>query len=483
MKQFTWTAAWLSFFFLLTSFDPENLTYNEQYRPQFHFSPEKNFMGSPSGLVYYEGQYHLFYQYNPSGLKDTLLHWGHAVSADLIRWEHLPVSIFPEKTDAGFCPALPGSIIVDENNLLKRQSANHKTLVVFYTAGGCGQRLAYSTDGGEKWMPYEEKLSIPEEGNLKSSYPRVFWYQPGNKWAMALFCIPGGDERKKGFSFFTSTDLLNWEFQSHLAGFSDSPDLVEMKVNNRPDDMRWLIFEGNGNYVIGSFDGAKFIPESIRLSSDFGKNFHAPMVWQNVPSTDGRVLQIASVQDGQWPGMPFSGQMTFPSELSLKTTIAGIILVRQPAREIEKLCNKPLSWKNEILIPGINKNLIKKIEGDCLRIKGSFHLKSCESFGLMLRAGKKSPGAEIVYNVKRQTLSVLGQNVVIEPLDGRIILELLIDRSSVEVYVNNGRAVFTNNFINQPGDMSYILFNTGGELLVEDLNVWPVKSAWIEEKK
>ncbi len=483
MKYFTWTAIWLSFIFLLTSLKPEELTYNEQYRPQFHFTPEKNFMGSPSAVVYYEGQYHLFYLYNPSGLKDTLIHWGHAISADLIRWEHLPVSIFPEKTDSGFCQALPGSIIVDEENLLKRQSGNHKTLVIYYTARNCGQRMAYSIDGGVNWIPCEEKLVFPDEEKTKASYPRVFWYQPGNKWVMTLYCIPDGDERKKGFSFFNSTDLLTWEFQSHLAGFSDSPDLVELKVNNRPDDLRWLIFEGDGNYVIGKFDGAKFIPESIRLRSDFGKNFQSPLVWRNIPPTDGRVLQIASLKDGQWPGMPFSGQMTFPGELSLKTTNAGLILVRQPAKEIEILCNKPLSWKNELLIPGINKNLIKKIEGDCIRIKGSFHLKNCESFGLMLRAGKKSPGAEIAYHVKQQTLSVLGQNVMIEPLDGKIILELLIDRSSVEVYVNNGRAVFTNNFINQPEDRAYILFNTGGELLVEELNVWQMKSAWLKEKK
>jgi sucrose-6-phosphate hydrolase SacC (GH32 family) len=353
-------------------------------------------------------------------------------------------------------------------------------MVAFYTGLRGGQRIAYSNDKGRSWSKFPGNPVIPWDETDEAKFPNVFFHPPSGKWIMILFRKPDKEERKKGFSFYTSDNLVNWQYQSHLAGFSGNPDMVELRVNNRPDDSRWVIFEANGNYIIGSFDGRQFVPESIRLKNDFGSDFYVSKTWINIPAKDGRIIQIALMKNDQWEDMPFNNQLTFPCELSLKKINAGIFLTKQPVREIEQLYGKKTSWSNKNLIPGINQNIIKGIEGECLRIKGRFDLKTCESFGFMLRTGKKNQGTELVYNVKRGTMSLLGQTVPVEPVDNKIFLDILLDRSSVEVFINNGRAAISANFKNAPADRKYILFNTGGELFVDELDIWEINSAWSE---
>ena len=454
--------------------------YNETYRPQYHFTAERNWMGDPAGLVFYGGEYHLFYRYNPRGTEPGYSQWGHAVSNNLVNWKHLPVAVFADNLseDRDFCTAGPGSAVIDYNNLLGLQGGSEKTMVAFYTSHQCGQRIAYSNDRGRTWQKFAGNPVIPYDETDEASSPKVFWYEPGNHWVMALYRRPDNDDRKRGISFYNSVNLISWEFKSHLPGFRGTPDLVELKVNNRPEEKKWLLFEGDGSYVMGSFDGKVFIPESIRLKSDFGRNYYGSQTWNNIPASDGRVLQIAWMKDGEYPNMPFSGQMTFPSELSLRRFNTGTFLIRQPARELSTLYGKTHKWEKQNLIPGLNSNLIKKVKGDLILIKGQFDLKTCDSFGLMLRMNKKVMGTELLYNVKRQTLSILGQTVPLEPVDNKIYLEILIDRSSIEVYANNGRAVITNTFTPDENALEYLLYNTGGELMVDKLEIIELNSAW-----
>ena len=454
--------------------------YQEPYRPQYHYSTERNWMGEPTGLIWYEGAYHLYFQVNPNGTEPGYYHWGHAVSEDLVHWKHLPVAIFPDDLSEEMekCTVGPGSIVVDEKNHLGLQDGNRKTLVAFYTSLQCGQRIAYSQDGGSSWKKYSGNPVIAYDENEEASAPRVFWYKEGNHWVMAIYRKPENDDRLRGISFYTSDNLKDWTYQSHLAGFRGAPEMVEMKVNNRPDEKRWILFEGDGSYVMGSFDGKSFLASSIRMKSDFGKNYYGTRIISGSKDNDDRILQISWMKDGTYPDMPFSGQMTFPSELSLKMFNNGIYLIRQPAKEIEVLQGKKLTWENENLIPGLNSNLIKKAKGEQLRIKGQFDLKTCDSFGLMLRMGKKETGTELMYNVKRQALTLLGQTVSLEPVDNKIYFDILIDRSSVEVYANNGRAVITAVFNPAEGSDNYILYNTGGELLVDQLEIFELSTIW-----
>ncbi len=484
MKRLLYPVTLFTMVFILSASRPVKIALNELYRPQYHFSPERNYMGNPSGLVYLDGEYHMFYQHNPKGNKEGYSHIGHTSSTDLIHWKNLPVAIFPDNLseDKDFCTALPGSALVDHSNVLGFQEGPLKTLVIFYNSSGCGQRMAYSNNKGETWQKFSGNPVIPYDSTDHAANPKVLWHEPTSKWVMVLYRIPGNDQRKQGFSFYTSENLINWEYQSHLAGFFNSPDLMELRVNNRPEDTRWVITEGEGSYILGSFDGKTFTPEGIRLKSDWGTNYSASQTWSNLPASDGRTIQLAGMTGGEWNEMPFSGQMTFPCELSLKKINTGIFLIRQPVKEIEELYQKEYRWKNENLIPGLGHNLIKKVQGDCLRIKGKFDLKNCESFGLMLRTGKKSQGTELVYNVKRETLSLLGQSVPLTPVDNKIYLDILLDRSSVEVFANNGHAAISCNLFNQENNKGYILYNTGGELLVEELSIFEMKSIWETDK-
>jgi fructan beta-fructosidase len=459
--------------------------FDETYRPQFHFSPEKNWQNDPNGLVYYKGEYHMFYQYNPNGKEWGYMHWGHTVSSDLVHWQHLPIAIYPDNdsNDKSYCTAFSGSAIIDQTNLLRLQDGKELTLVAFYTSFQCGQRIAYSNDKGRTWKKYSGNPVIPYDETDDARDPKVFWHEPSKKWVMCLYRKPQNQERSRGVSFYVSENLVNWELKSHIPGFYECPDLIELKVNNRPDDKKWVLFDGDGSYIIGNFTGDTFVPETGKLPGDFGKNYYATQTWSNIPSSDGRTIQIAWMKDGEFPDMPFKGQMTFPCELSLKKFNNGLRLIREPVSEINLLHEKHYKWRNKNLIPGINENMVKKLRGNCFHIRGVFDLKTADAFGFLFNANKKQAGTELLYNVKRGTLTCLGSTIPIEPIDNKIYLEILIDRSSIEVFANNGRAVMSNCYTPDPDGDEVKLINTGGELLVEQLDIYSMNSIWPLQKK
>ncbi|MDX8341631.1 glycoside hydrolase family 32 protein [Draconibacterium sp. IB214405] len=458
----------------------EQKLYDEIYRPQFHFTPEKNWHNDPNGLVFYDNEYHMFYQYNPNGNEWGYMHWGHTVSTDLIHWSPLPIALYPDEgsTDKEHCTAYSGSAIVDENNLLQKQTGDTKTLVAFYTSQHCGQRLAYSTDKGRTWEKYEDNPIIAYDENDDARDPKVIWHEESGKWVMALYRKSNDDDKSKGVSFYTSTNLIDWEWQSHITGFFECPDLVKFKVTNRPDETKWVLFDGDGSYFIGSFDGKKFTQETIKMKSDWGKNYYATQTWSNIPESDGRVIQIAWMRDGKFPDMPFNGQMSFPSELSVTKFDTGYKLIRKPISEIEQLHSKHQSWENKNVIPGINDNKLKKVSGDCLHIIGEFDLKTSDSFGFMLRHSNKSNGTEILYSVKRGTLTVLGSTVPLPAKNNKIKLEILLDRTSIEIYANDGQAVVSNCFTPNEKAVDAVLYTNGGELGIEKLDVYEMNSIW-----
>ena len=458
--------------------------FEELYRPQYHFSPEKNWMNDPDGLVYYEGEYHLFYQYNPNGKEREYMHWGHAVSSDLVHWENLPIALYPDNDskDKEECTAFSGSGIVDYENVTGLKSGNEKTILLFYTSQKCGQRLAFSNDKGRTWKKYDKNPIIPYNPTDDARDPKVFWYEPGKHFVMVIYRKPNNDDRQKGVSFYTSKDLINWELKSHIPGFFECPDLVELSVNRRDDDKKWVLFDGDGSYLIGTFDGQKFTAESSKLKSDFGSNYYATQTWSGIPKADGRTIQIAWMKGGEFPDMPFNGQMTFPCELSLKKFSDGLRLIRIPIKEIEKLHEKGESWENKNLIPGINKNLLHGLKGDCFHIIGTFKIKTADNLGLYLRLDKEKNGAEILFDSRDNTVTFMGKTVKAEPVDGILKLEVLLDRSSAEIFINDGKAVISSCIAPREDALGLYLNNNGGELLVEKLEVYPLKSIWPKEK-
>lgn len=457
--------------------------YNELYRPQFHFTPEKNWHNDPNGLVFYNGEYHMFYQYNPKGNEWGYMHWGHTVSTDLVHWEHLPIALYPDDNseDKVNCTAFSGSAIVDVNNLLGKQKGEEKALVAFYTSQNCGQRLAFSIDKGHTWEKYEGNPIIPYDEKDDARDPKVFWHEDLQKWVMVLYRKTSDDDKSKGISFYNSENLIDWEWKSHLNGFYECPDLIKLQVTNRPDEFKWILFDGDGSYLIGAFDGEIFTAESAKIKSDYGSNYYATQTWSNIPKEDGRTLQIAWMKGGKFPDMPFNGQMSFPCELYLTKFNFGYQLVRKPVKEIELLHGKHFNWENKNLIPGINENILSKVSGDCLHIIAEFDLKTSDSFGFKIRKNRKNEGTEIMYNVKRGTLSVLNSTVPIVPVKNILTLNILIDRSSIEIFANDGQTVISNCFTPLEGADDILLYTTGGELGINKMDIYKMESAWAEK--
>jgi fructan beta-fructosidase len=251
---------------------PASATYQELYRPQFHFTPAKNWMNDPNGLVYYKGEYHLFYQHNPFG--DTWGHmsWGHAVSRDLVHWEHLPVAIPEEGNEAIFS----GSAVVDHRNTSGFGTRGNPPMVAVYTSarpGSQAQSLAYSTDRGRTWKKYAAN-PVLDIGSGEFRDPKVFWYAPERKWVMA---VVKALEHK--VQLYSSPDLKRWTHMSDfgpanaVGGAWECPDLFPLAVDGNPRKTKWVLLVslnpggiagGSGmQYFVGDFDGTTFRADNV----------------------------------------------------------------------------------------------------------------------------------------------------------------------------------------------------------------------------
>ncbi|HTG68533.1 MAG TPA: glycoside hydrolase family 32 protein, partial [Candidatus Udaeobacter sp.] len=268
--------------------------YNEPYRPQFHFTPVQNWMNDPNGLVYFEGEYHLFYQYNPYGNTWGNMSWGHAVSKDLVHWNHLPVALEPDRLGMIFS----GTAVVDEHNTSGFFKGKSGGMVAIYTSAGETQQqsIAYSADNGRTWMKYEGNPVLPNPGIKDFRDPKVFWHDKTQRWIMA---ISAGDK----VLFYASSDLKAWTYLSEFgakagdhSGVWEVPELFELPVDGDPSHTKWILKvdinpgeknQGSrGQYFIGQFDGTNFVndnPSDKVLWVDYGKDFYASLSWNHLP--------------------------------------------------------------------------------------------------------------------------------------------------------------------------------------------------------
>jgi len=438
------------------------LLYREPHRPQFHFSPRRGWTNDPNGLMYYDGEYHLFFQHNPYGRKWGNMHWGHAISRDLLHWEELPVALYPD--ELGTC--FSGSGVVDFRNTAGLKKGAESTLVCIYTAAGAQftQCIAYSNDRGRTWHKYENNPVLPHiiGGNRD---PKVIWYEPEEKWVMALY-LDGSD-----FALFESRNLKTWRRLCDVSvpGTSECPEFFEIPLDGNPENTRWVFYGGNGNYLIGRFDGHTFVPESGPHRFSWGNCFYASQTFNHIPPDDGRRIQIAwgTVEN---PDAQYNQQMLFPVELTLRTTQDGPRLFAWPVREIERIHGQHWRWEN--LTIGEGETNLAGVEAELLDISAEFENRTAEEFGLIVR------GTRVAYNAAQQELSCGGCTAPLRPVDGRVRLRLLVDRTTVEIFANGGAVYMPVASIAPPDDRFVELFARGGETCVASLGVWEVKSVW-----
>ena len=477
----------------------QNQNMHDMYRPEYHFTPPSNWMNDPNGMVFFEGEYHLFYQYNPKATVWGPMHWGHAVSKDLINWQHLPIALHPDEQGMIFS----GSAVVDWNN---SAGFGEKALVAIFTYNKEHletQNLAFSTDKGRTWMKYAGNPVIAHPGYLNDFRdPKVFWHE--DHWVM---CLAAGDT----ILFYTSTDLKQWEPGGSFGGgygstngVWETPDLFKIPLDDGSDS-RWVLTVGVGNggpaggsgtqYFIGDFDGQRFVSENPReviLWADHGADYYAPQSWNDEPNS--RRMMIGWMSNWQYakviPTSTWRGVFSLPRELSLTQTTNGIRLVHKPVRELEKLRNIHYHWRPTAIQPGLN--LLDGLQGKALEIAAEFQVaKDVNCFGFCIRVGMDERTI-ISYRVKEKTLQLdrtlsgkvefadafaAVHSVELQPVDNMISLHIFVDSSSIEVFANHGLAVLTDCIFPSDHSQGLELFTEGGQVILNSLDIYQLDPA------
>jgi sucrose-6-phosphate hydrolase SacC (GH32 family) len=397
--------------------------------------------------------------------------WGHAVSPDLVHWQQLPNAIEPDKMGTIYS----GSAVVDHENTAGFQKGDEKTIVALYTAAGgknpasngqpFTQCLAYSTDAGRTFTKFDGN-PILKHIVAENRDPKVVWHAATRRWIMALYLD------RNDFALFSSPDLKAWTEIQRLTipSCSECPDFFEMPVEGKPDLKKWIFLTAPGRYLVGSFDGKAFTKESETLRLDYGRNFYAQQTYSDIPATDGRRIQIAWMRDGKYPGMPFNQQMSFPCELVLRHFAEGLRVCRTPVREIEKLYGREHKWTDKPILrgdaplPGVNTDL--------LDITAEIDHGNSAELGITIN------GQDISYAPAQGRITALGQSAILQGNDPNLKLRILVDRTSVEVFVNGGRVSLSSCFVPDPGKRTITTHSAGGSARFINLSIRELRPAW-----
>lgn len=460
--------------------------YREAHRPQFHFTARRGHLNDPNGLIYHDGEYHLYYQHNPlanitAGANKT---WGHAVSRDMVHWEEQRPALFPHPV-TGSCYS--GATFIDQKNQLGRRTGKEDVIVAFYLRTKSGLSLAYSNDRGRTMTDIEQNPVIPlkEEGRIDT--PRPFWHEPTGRWVAPLmdYFVDQDGRKRRCVGFYSSENLTTWRFESRVEQdkFGDEltgcVDFFQLPVDGDPLNRKWVMIFIDGSYVVGTFDGKTFLAPSGKPAATTDRievvargNYYATMTFENAPQ--GRRVQIAWMNSPAFPGMAFNQQLSLPSELTLHSTAQGPRMRMNPARELDSLRAKTHEWKDVVLKAGDNP--LSGLTGDLFDVEVEFVAAQGATTEFDLR------GHRVTYDSTSRSLTVGSDKPVsrtVEPLDGGVIrLRMLLDRASIEVYGNDGRILFPSVMFPDPANLSLRATCAGGEVRANYLRVHELRSIW-----
>lgn len=486
--------------------------YNELHRPQFHFSPEEKWMNDPNGMVFFNDEYHLFYQYHPYGTTWGPMHWGHAVSKDLIHWENLPVALYPDEHGAIFS----GSAVVDWNNTTGFFDREPGLVAIFTSADNYPdsdrprqrQSLAYSKDNGRTWVTYEGNPVLSDVTITDYRDPKVFWDEDTEKWVMVL-------ATGQSVTIYTSPNLKDWRFASEFGstagshdGVWECPDLFKLPVDGDANNEKWVMFVSIGDnpkfkegsrtqYFIGQFDGTTFVNDNSDetiLWLDFGRDNYAGVSWSDIPQHDGRRIYIGWMSNwryaNQVPTESWRSAMTLPRELSLISTEFGIRLVQQVVSEFDSIRKR--SEKHQDLSVESNLPVPFNMLSPLMEVAVEFENDNASSFGIEIQ-GAENEMTVICYDSGRNVLRVdrtnSGDNSFSESFatvqeaalqldSGKLKLQIIIDASSAEIFANDGKAAFTSLiFPANPYDKIQ-LYSNEGKVKVNSLVLTELDSIW-----
>lgn len=441
-----------------------SMIYHESSRPQYHFTTRRGWINDPNGLIFYRGKYHMFYQHNPYERDWENMHWGHTVSTDLIHWDEQPLALHPDEIGTMFS----GTAVIDYSNTSGfGRGKDNPAFVVFYTADSPSaqrQCMAYSLDEGRTFTKYEGNPIIDSHEKWQSHDtrdPKVLWYAPGKHWSMVL-------NERDGHSIYTSSNLKDWTYQSHLSGFWECPELFELPVEGNPSERKWVMWGASGTYMVGDFDGKVFTPITPKQQNLIGSAY-AAQTFSNIPQSDGRVIKMAWSRLG-FGDAPFNGLMLLPQEQVLvRTHFGGWQLLSRPARETESIFT--LAEQGENLTADQANALLSRHNSDLLRIRFTIELTYA------IDAGLSYNGQRLVdYDMNSNRLN--GQFYAPD-VPGSMLLtaDVYVDRSVVEVYADGGR--MSDSFsLKSPATNTdgYRIF--GKDVKVKKLEVFNASSIW-----
>lgn len=474
--------------------------YTELYRPQYHLSPESGNMSDPNGMVYFEGEYHQFYQNSGQ--------WGHAVSTDLLHWQHLPVALLRDSLGEIWS----GSAVVDWKDTSGFFGGEAGLVAIFthFKGGMQSQSLAYSSDKGRTWIKYEGNPVIPNPGLKDFRDPKVFWHEPSHAWVMVVSV----DNRVR---FYTSPDLKTWQMTSEFgadqgshAAVWECPDLFELPVEGSKET-RWVLALSIGNnsstrgsaaqYFIGSFDGQTFKngnePSKV-LWTDYGKDFYAAVSYSDIPQSDGRRIYAGWMSNWRYPfsmpSAPWKGNLSLPRELKLRDVPGeGLRLIQQPVQELEALRGQAVKLGPQRLEPG--NNPLAGLHGTSYELDTEFTVKGEAEFGIKLRKGADQE-TNISYNNANSTITVdrtqsgdssfeagFAETVQapLRAVNGKVRLHIYVDESTLEVFGADGETVVSSILFPEATSNGLELYVKKGDVMLDQAVMYPMASVWRNE--
>jgi fructan beta-fructosidase len=492
--------------------------YSEQFRPLFHFSPDSMWMNDPNGMAYYKGEYHLFYQYNPYSNVWGPMHWGHAITTDLIHWDHLPVALYPDSLGTIFS----GSAVIDWNNSSGLGTTEDPPMVAIFTQNNQAlaesgsnrfqyQSMAYSLDRGRNWTKYYGNPVLENPGIRDFRDPKVIWMEDVSKWIMVL----AAHDR---VMFFSSPDLINWNMESEFGantgahgGVWECPDLFPLEAGG---EEKWVLLVSinpggpNGGsatqYFVGEFNGKHYQNENPGpdpLWLDQGKDDYAGVTWSDIPPEDGRRLFLGWMSNWQYatqvPTERWRSAMTLPRELRLAQKGKGYILTSVPVHETEML-----RAEKHILKPGPvegrdTESFLRDGENPLYEIDLTFVFdpdnEEDVEFGIKLESDRQEQ-LVVAYNHIAGRLSIdrngSGKTdfskdfagIQTAPYrasgEGEIRFHAFIDMSSIELFVDQGALIMTELCFPESGYDQIILYSTGPSVNLKQGTIYSLKSTW-----
>ena len=481
---------------LSDTFDTAN---TDKFRPVYHHAPLYGWMNDANGLVYKDGEYHLYYQHNPYGSKWGNMHWGHSVSKDLMHWEHLAPAIARDTLGHIFS----GSSIVDQENVAGYGAGS---ILAFYTSAsdknGQIQCLAFSKDNGRTFTKYEKNPVLrPSDGLKDFRDPKVFWHKESNKWIMVLAV---GQEMQ----LYSSPNLKDWTYESSFgegqgahAGVWECPDLIELPVKGT-ELKKWVLicninpggpFGGSATqYFVGTFDGKQFVNESPALTKwmDYGKDHYATVTWSNAP--EDRKIALAWMSNWEYannvPTLQYRSANSVPRDLALYTKNGQTYLSSTPSPEMLKLRGKAQKKGTFKVDRSHEVNPILSDHTGTYEIEIKFKNNGADIMSFQL-FNSKGEEVEMHYNLLDNTFTMDRRNsgatdfsktfatATSAPISAakEYTLRLLVDNCSIEAFDGNGEFVMTNLvFPEEP--YNRISFNAkGGAFTVTSLTIYPFK--------